>query len=136
MTDWTVVTRAGGRGQFRKTGFVGTWAEASDHARTLPGDEVWVVTTEDTDVLVELTSTGRERRVKIAPTAEERAAAKAEASRQAAIVADLIGWWLADRLPGVARAVVPGFDSASQVDAARALAAAGWDRAAVARRLS
>lgn len=132
MSAWTVVTRRAGRGPFRKTGFAGTWAEADRHAQSFPGDDldVWIVGADDTSVLV------NGRRVGIAPTPTERAAAKADRARLDAIAAELLGCWTAEYVVSVARSVVTGFDSASRVDAARALAAAGWDRAAVARRMS
>lgn len=129
MTTWTVVTRKNGRGQFRKTGFAGTWAEASAHASTFPADiEAWFVPAEDTTVLV------NGRRVKIALTAEERAAAKAEAARVEATAQDLLGSWTKDYLVNDARAIL-GLER-TPYGAAIALAEAGWDRPALARRHS
>lgn len=135
MTTWTVVTRKTGRGQFQKTGFEGTWGEASDYAQTLSAThaDVYITTTEDTTVRA-YGASGRVSTVKIAPTREERAAAKAEAERVERIAKDLLDSWTKDYLVRDARAIL-GVER-TPYGAAVALAQAGWDREALARRHS
>jgi hypothetical protein len=126
MTTWTVVTRRHGRGQFRKTGFEGTWAEAGDEGRRIVAEDdaqdVWLVTTTDTRVILD-----DGRTVGIAPTAEERAAAKAEEARVQATAVDLVSSWAHNYLQGDAHAIL-GVETDSPLDAAYALARAGWNR--------
>jgi hypothetical protein len=128
-TVWTVVIRKNGRGQFKKTGFEGTWKEAVDEAQRLTVDdtiEAWYVGTDEDHII---TDSGR--RVGIAPTAEERKAAKerkAEITRQAE---DMLNSWLAEfgYLISDARALA-GLEGEviTNREAAYALAEAGWTR--------
>jgi len=138
MTVWTVVTRRNRRGQFQKTGFEGTWQEASDYARSLDfaevGEEVYLQSIEDTQVLTE-----SGRYVQIAPTAAEKAAAKVERERLDAVATNILASWLAEgdarTLFNDARAFA-GVETTDKAVAALALAKAGWDRAALSRRHS
>lgn len=142
MITWTIVTRPeGSRGMFRRTDFTGgSWTEAVDYAQSLQDGtvEAYVVPTTDTEVHTD-TRTGRVGPVvRIAPTVDERRAAKAEKARVDAIVADLLAAdWLREYgyLIRDAR-VLANVDTDDDATAARALAEAGFDRAALGRRHS
>lgn len=108
MTIWTAVFRRSPfAAAFRQTGFAGTWEQASEEAARLvaglPADaQVWVIPSTDTTVELEV-SNGRGgtmmRRVKIAPTAEQKAAEAIRAEKIRTIIAtseargDLLRKW-------------------------------------------
>jgi hypothetical protein len=107
-TIWTVVFRKSQFAPaFRQTGFAGTWEEASEEARRIGAEiasddaQVWVIPSTDTHVEIEV-SNGRGgtmiRNVKIAPTAEQKAAAKAREASVSALIAKAEGDYLAERI--------------------------------------
>lgn len=60
MSEWTVATRPAGSDEpLIRTGFVGTWGEASDMSLTLSDEfEVWVVDADCLSVVIEWRDVG------------------------------------------------------------------------------
>lgn len=129
---WTVVTRKNKFGSFQKTGFRGSWNDASGFAGTLPQDqETWYVP--ETHAHVEMDNG---RKVRIAPTKEERAATKAEDARVQQVASRILDDENGRRWARGDAQVVTGKDYSSPEEAATVLARAGWSLDAMRRRHS